>query len=228
MNPGTAKGSRKTPAGIATGQCLCGKIQVEIAIPAFWAWHDHSRATRRAHGATYATYVGCWRSRVRVAKGKIQLAHFKDPVTGDERTFCSRCGTPVAYARARSPRMVRSRHCAELCDRSRLLSHRNRSACKWRFESLAFRLGVRGSIWNRINRKPMDTPRWALSASCLSSRVRAEPSLQVLALLWFAVPWFRSFISGLRLSFLSLDDRGGFVRGMADETILEPVQGSEW
>ena len=53
-------------------------------------------------------------------------------------------------------------------------------------------------------------------------------ALQVLALLWFAVPWFRSFISGLRLSFPSLDDRGGFVRGMAEETILEPVQGSEW
>src|SRR5205814_749279 len=29
-------------------------------------------------------------------------------------------------------------------------------------------------------------------------------ALQVLALLWFAVPWFRSFISGLRLSFPSL------------------------
>jgi hypothetical protein len=53
-------------------------------------------------------------------------------------------------------------------------------------------------------------------------------ALQVLALLWFAVPWFRSFISDLRLSFPSLDDRGGFVRGMAEETILEPVQGSEW
>ena len=106
MNPATAKGSRKTPAGIATGQCLCGKVQVEISIPAFWAWHDHSRATRRAHGAAYATYVGCWRRRVRIAKGVTQLKRFKDPATGDERTFCSRCGTPIAYARARSPRMV--------------------------------------------------------------------------------------------------------------------------
>ncbi len=53
-------------------------------------------------------------------------------------------------------------------------------------------------------------------------------ALQVLALLWFAVPWFRSFVSGLRLSFPSLDDRGEFVRAIAEETILEPVQGSEW
>src|SRR6266702_4067581 len=30
-------------------------------------------------------------------------------------------------------------------------------------------------LWNRINRKPMGNPGWALSASRLSSRVRAEP-----------------------------------------------------
>src|SRR4051812_17449885 len=49
--------------GIATGQCLCGKVCFEIDTPARWAWHDHSAATRRAHGAAYATYVGSWRKR---------------------------------------------------------------------------------------------------------------------------------------------------------------------
>ncbi|HEY1243977.1 MAG TPA: hypothetical protein VGF29_04005 [Hyphomicrobiaceae bacterium] len=53
----TVKAFDKALAGIATGQCLCGKVRVEISIPAFWAWHDHSRASRRAHGAAYATYV---------------------------------------------------------------------------------------------------------------------------------------------------------------------------
>ena len=47
--------SSKTHDGVAAGQCLCGKIEVEITMPAFWAWHDHSRGTRRAHGAAYAT-----------------------------------------------------------------------------------------------------------------------------------------------------------------------------
>jgi light-regulated signal transduction histidine kinase (bacteriophytochrome) len=81
---------------------LCGKVQVEISIPAFWAWHDHSRASRPVHGAAYATYVGCWRSRFRVAKGERQLTRFKDEATGDTRAFCSRCGTPVVYTRGRS------------------------------------------------------------------------------------------------------------------------------
>ena len=106
MSRVTVKAFGKAPAGIATGQCLCGKVQVEISIPAFWAWHDHSRASRRAHGAAYATYVGCWRSRFRVAKGERQLTRFKDEATGDTRAFCSRCGTPVVYTRGRSSKMV--------------------------------------------------------------------------------------------------------------------------
>ena len=102
----TSKDLAKSPAGIAIGQCLCGKVHVEISVPARWAWHDHSRASRRAHGAAYATYVGSWRSRFRVTKGKSGLTHFEDATTGDTRSFCARCGTPIAYARKRAPQMV--------------------------------------------------------------------------------------------------------------------------
>jgi hypothetical protein len=106
MSRVAVKGRGKAPAGLAIGRCLCGKVQVEITIPAFWAWHDHSRASRRVHGAAYATYVGCWRSRFRVIKGEKLLTRFKDETTGDTRAFCSRCGTPVAYSRARTSKMV--------------------------------------------------------------------------------------------------------------------------
>ena len=54
----------------AAGQCLCGKVAFEIDVPARWAWHDHSPSSRRAHGAAYATYVGSWRKRFRITKGK--------------------------------------------------------------------------------------------------------------------------------------------------------------
>ena len=50
------------------GHCLCGAVQFEIDYPARWAWHDHSSASRRAHGAAYATYVGSWRKRFRFTK----------------------------------------------------------------------------------------------------------------------------------------------------------------
>lgn len=89
-----------------SGRCLCGAVELEIDFPAFWAWHDHSEASRRAHGAAYATYVGCWRKRSRVTKGRRSIARFEDAETQSTRSFCSRCGTPLFYERKRSPHMV--------------------------------------------------------------------------------------------------------------------------
>jgi hypothetical protein len=88
------------------GQCLCGKVRFEIDFPARWAWHDHSAATRRAHGAAYATYVGSWRKRFRITKGATDITRFEDKVARTARSFCARCGTPLFYERARSPHMV--------------------------------------------------------------------------------------------------------------------------
>jgi hypothetical protein len=94
-----------TQRGIAVGSCQCGKVRIEIGVPARWAWHDHSSKSRHAHGAAYATYVGSWRSKFRIAKGAKSIARFEDEA-GDVRSFCATCGTPIAYERKRSPQMV--------------------------------------------------------------------------------------------------------------------------
>jgi hypothetical protein len=88
------------------GQCLCGAVRFEIDYPAFWAWHDHSAASRRAHGAAYATYVGSWRKRFRVTAGERDIARYEDGQTKSVRSFCRRCGTPLIYERARSRHMI--------------------------------------------------------------------------------------------------------------------------
>ncbi len=90
----------------ASCQCLCGKVALEIDVPARWAWHDHSASSRRAHGAAYATYVGSWRKRFRIVKGETLIARYEDKSTATSRSFCSTCGTPLFYERARSPHMV--------------------------------------------------------------------------------------------------------------------------
>lgn len=94
------------PARTTTARCLCGAVELEVAVPAFWAWHDHSAASRRAHGAAYATYVGVWKSKVRVAKGEAHIARYEDKDAGRIRSFCKRCGTPLIYERAHSPKMI--------------------------------------------------------------------------------------------------------------------------
>jgi hypothetical protein len=93
-------------SGIAAGRCLCGKVGFEIDCPARWAWHDHTAASRRAHGAAYATYVGSWRKRFRITKGQASITRFEEDATKSTRSFCKHCGTPLFYERPRSPHMV--------------------------------------------------------------------------------------------------------------------------
>lgn len=62
--------------------------------------------TRRAHGAAYATYVGCWKSKITIRKGSKNLTTFEQLPERRLRSFCSTCGTPMLYERGTAPRMV--------------------------------------------------------------------------------------------------------------------------
>ncbi|HEX4196841.1 MAG TPA: GFA family protein [Caulobacteraceae bacterium] len=90
----------------ARAACVCGAVRLEIDVPAVWAWHDHSGASRQAQGCAYATYVGSWKSRFRILKGARGIRRFEEPATGAIRSFCGKCGTPLLYERARAPRIV--------------------------------------------------------------------------------------------------------------------------
>ena len=96
----------KASAVQAAGACVCGAVRLEIDVPAVWAWHDHSARSRHAQGCAYATYVGSWKSRFRILGGAELLTRFEDAGAGTARSFCARCGTPMLYERARSPKMV--------------------------------------------------------------------------------------------------------------------------
>jgi hypothetical protein len=93
-------------SGVGKARCLCGAVRLEIDYPAFWAWHDHSETSRRAHASAYATYVGSWKSRFRVMKGAKSIRRFEDSTTGATRTFCATCGTPLTYERVHAPKWV--------------------------------------------------------------------------------------------------------------------------
>jgi hypothetical protein len=71
----------------AVGACLCGAVEIKIDVPARWVWHDHSAASRRAHGSAYATNVGSWRKRLRITKGASDIARYHDQTAGTVRSF---------------------------------------------------------------------------------------------------------------------------------------------
>lgn len=104
--PKLAASPRKKSAVQAEGGCVCGTVRFEIDVPAVWAWHDHSQASRHAQGAAYATYVGSWKSRFRMLGGEDAISRYEDAERGTVRSFCARCGTPLFYERTRSPKMI--------------------------------------------------------------------------------------------------------------------------
>ncbi len=79
-------------------------MKFQITVPARWAWHDHAEASRRVHGAAYATYVGAYKSRFRFTEGEALVTRYD--VEGIVRSFCARCGSPLLYERPRAPEMV--------------------------------------------------------------------------------------------------------------------------
>jgi hypothetical protein len=139
------------------GRCLCGAVQFEIDFPARWAWHDHSRASRQAHGAAYATYVGSWRKRFRVTKGEKEITRFEDPASKTVRSFCARCGTPLFYERPRSPHMVNiSRALFESRTGRQPLYHigiQELQEWTWTGEPLVPLKGFPGVVWERSKKK---------------------------------------------------------------------------
>jgi hypothetical protein len=149
---------RPTAAATVVGQCLCGAVTVEIGVPARWAWHDHTQASRHVHGAAYATYVGSWRRRFRITAGQSSITSFEDAAAGTTRSFCSRCGTPICYERVRSPHMVNvPRALFKLRTGRQPRYHIGiEQAVEWGYfgERLVPLKGFPGVVWDRSKRKP--------------------------------------------------------------------------
>src|ERR1051325_11292701 len=161
---GTGKTVRKGPQRAATasgkcasGTCLCGTVEIEIDVPAFWAWHDHSAASRRAHGAAYATYVGVWRKRFRVTAGEDAIACYEDKTTRARRSFCRRCGTPLIYERARSRHMINIPRALFAARTGRQpiyhIGFDERPEWAYAQEPLVPLKGYPGVLWNRSKKK---------------------------------------------------------------------------
>jgi hypothetical protein len=85
---------------ILTGGCACGAVRYAVTGAPKWAAHCHCGDCRRTTGAAYATYAGFATDQLSWS-GDTPRHHHSSP--GVTRSFCGKCGTPLAYEGARWP-----------------------------------------------------------------------------------------------------------------------------
>jgi len=76
------------------GHCLCGDVSYEYSGPENWRAHCHCESCRRQTASPFTTFFGVPRENVRYT-GTAPAVYQSSP--GVRRSFCARCGTPIAY-----------------------------------------------------------------------------------------------------------------------------------
>ena len=91
-------------AGPLTGGCLCGAVRFRLGEMPDWVSDCHCKDCRKASGAPLAVFVGAAAAGVGF-EGEVDPAvHHSSP--GVRRSFCPRCGSPIAFQDARLPETI--------------------------------------------------------------------------------------------------------------------------
>jgi hypothetical protein len=84
------------------GGCLCGGVRYEISGELLEMCFCHCQMCRRIHGAPFGSYGAIRPQQRRYTKGEELISEYqssKDAV----RTFCSRCGSKLAFQNSQTP-----------------------------------------------------------------------------------------------------------------------------
>ncbi|MGA2550537.1 MAG: GFA family protein [Burkholderiaceae bacterium] len=82
------------------GRCLCGSIHFLVQTDPIWVAHCHCDSCRRATSSAMTTYAGFLKTDVRFI-GETRGVYPSSP--GVERSFCTRCGSPLSFASTQWP-----------------------------------------------------------------------------------------------------------------------------
>ena len=87
-------------AGARQGRCLCGAITFAYEGKPLWVAHCHCESCRRATASPVTTFLGVASDGFRWTKGGPATFASSPGVT---RSFCGRCGSPLAYEAEKFP-----------------------------------------------------------------------------------------------------------------------------
>ena len=99
-----------------TGRCLCRAVTYAFDEPVKWVSHCHCESCRRNTSSPFTTFVSVPRRAFRFT-GSAPAVYESSP--GVRRSFCARCGAPVAYETDSLPDEIHV-YLAALDDASRL------------------------------------------------------------------------------------------------------------
>ena len=77
-----------------TGRCLCGDVTYAYHGPEIWRAHCHCESCRRNTSSPFTTFFAVPKEACRFT-GQEPRVYRSSP--GVRRSFCGRCGTPMAY-----------------------------------------------------------------------------------------------------------------------------------
>jgi hypothetical protein len=90
-----------------TGRCLCGAVTYEFDGAPMWVIHCHCDSCRRHTSSAVASFFCVPRAALRFT-GVAPQVYQSSP--GVRRSFCGRCGSPIAYEADRIPDEVHLYH----------------------------------------------------------------------------------------------------------------------
>ena len=84
------------PDSIMQGHCLCNAVQYTFEGEPLWCAHCHCADCRRHTGSAVATFVCAKKDKFTLTAGEFGQI---ESSPGVYRSFCAKCGTPMAYER---------------------------------------------------------------------------------------------------------------------------------
>ena len=98
-----------------TGGCFCGRVRYAVTAVPKWIAYCHCESCRRQTASPVAPFICVERQRLDFTE---QLPETYESSAGVTRSFCGRCGTPIAYETERRPGEI-DLHLGSLDDPSR-------------------------------------------------------------------------------------------------------------